>query len=450
MRFLAALASGLLLSASDHPLRWWWLQLFALVPLWWALASARRARGATWLLGTLLGIGYVAPLLFAAGLAQPILAAAGANVLQWTILAPIAARMLDRGPVLGALAAAAAVTGIELAIWYCVPLLGTAQCFARPLTAAPWLVGFVAYTGVAGLVFVLAATQALLANALRGPARSAPLAFALALVAAVAACDYVRWTRPLGTPLQVAALGWHDEPLLAGKTFDSLVAQAKGLGTRLLVTPETGTSIWAENRASMLAWLGGLAKTHALALVVGAWHPESDDNRILMFAPDGVLRGEYRKTHLVPWLENYQAGDGTPVTTQLDDVLLGGMICQDDNFTDVARGYGRLGTTLVAVPTNDWPDIREFHLENSLFRAIENGYAVVRAASSGISALVSPRGEVLQRFDHVERGGGTITDSVPTGDGTVTLYARLGDWPMAVLCAVLLVIAGVRRGRPEP
>ncbi len=76
---LAAVAAGLLLCASDHPLRLWWLQLVALVPFWYALAH-RPANRSAWPLGTLLGLGYAAPLVMSAGAAAPILVAAGANV----------------------------------------------------------------------------------------------------------------------------------------------------------------------------------------------------------------------------------------------------------------------------------------------------------------------------------------------------------------------------------
>ena len=100
----------------------------------------------------------------------------------------------------------------------------------------------------------------------------------------------------------------------------------------------------------------------------------------------------------------------------------------------------------MAVPTNDWPAIREFHLENSIFRALENGYAIARAASGGISALVSADGSVM-RLDHVATDTpGELVMDVATGDGEVTVYARFGDWPMVVLSALLLLF-GLRRER---
>ncbi|MBL8753711.1 MAG: hypothetical protein JNK15_10450, partial [Planctomycetes bacterium] len=364
MPHIAALATGLLLFAADHPLRLWWLQLVAFLPFWWALAHRNQAGQHAWPLGTLLGLGYVAPMVAAAGTSPPILVAALANLVQWSITALLAARALRRGPVLGPLAAAAVVTLVEVAVWYGVPMFGTAQCFVRPLSAAPGMVAFVAFTGVAGLVFVLTVTQALLVSAWRSERRAPPLAIAGLVVAATTFASWLRWTRPLGPTTTVATVGWYGEWDRFFSGFDGIATEAKARGATLLVTPETGISTGHEPRERSLGRLGGIARTNAFTLAAGVWHGSTNDNRIWFFGPDGALRGEYTKTHLIPWLEDYVAGDGTLFHGAIGDTSLGGMICQDDNFTDLARGYGRAGTRLVAVPTNDWPAIRAFHLEN--------------------------------------------------------------------------------------
>jgi apolipoprotein N-acyltransferase len=448
----AALATGLLLFLSDHPLRAWWLQFVAFVPFWLALAAHHRAGRRLWPLGTLLAIGNSVPLLFVLGLAPPIVVAVVAAVLQWMLIAMVAGRLFVRGPVLGALGAASAVTVLEIITWHAVPLFGTAQSFARPLAYAPAVIGFIAWTGVAGLVFVSTAVQALLAHALLEKRRAAPLLVAAGLVIAAAAADVVRWCRPLGEPVRVAAYGWGaDRPSTDQgivEQLDKVIRAAKVTGARLVVTPETGFGT-GEDVAKAAAALGDLAKTHGVSLAIGVWHTPTRDNRIWFIGADGALAAEYRKTHLVPWVERYAAGDGTLARVAIGGTPFGGMICQDDNFTDLARAYGRDAMPLVVVPTNDWPSIRFAHFDNARLRAIENGYAIVRAASNGFSAIVSPRGEVLLSEDHIEFGRKLIVDEVPLGDGSATLYARLGDWPMLVLALLVGAVAS-RRRRPEP
>ena len=444
MPLLAALVSGLLLFVSDHPVRSWWLQLVAFLPFWWALTVRRAAARSVWPLGLVLGFGNVVPLCIVAGVDPPILALGAVNVAQWSLAAPWAARLLAAGPVRGPLGAAALLTLVEITIWYFVPLFGTAQCFARPLSAAPALCAFVAFTGVGGLVFVLLATQALVVQAMQRKI-AAPASMTAALVVVVGAANWHRWTRPLGPERLVATLGWGADADRFHTAPDQFVAEAKARGATLLVTPETGVTTGHVPRERTLGWLAGLAKTHSLALAVGVWHGATNDNRIWFFDAAGALHGEYAKTHLIPWLEDYVAGDGTLHHGDLAGTSLGGMICQDDNFTDLARGYGRAGTRLVAVPTNDWESIRGFHLENSVYRAIENGYAIARAASGGISALVSPRGEIVQQADHFAVGEGLLVGALATGDGEPTFYARFGDLPLVLLCVLLIGSALLRR-----
>jgi apolipoprotein N-acyltransferase len=444
MPLLGALATGLLLFASDHPLRLWWLQLVAFVPFWLALAAHRRTNAPLAPLGACLGLGYALPLLLVLGTALPIVVAAVASVLEWIAIAMLAGRLLLRGPVLGPLAAAAVVTALEIVIWTVVPLFGTAQSFVRPLSTAPAVVAFVAWTGVGGVVFVTTAAQALVASALRTSRRGPPLLAAAALVAAAAVIDVVRWHRPLGEPVRVATLGWSE---LNPTKLAEVAAAAKQQGARLLVTPETGLFARDESPEAAAAF-GAHARQHGIAVAFGIWHPRPPENRIWFFGDDGVLNAEYAKTHLVPWLESYRAGDGTLAHTTIGGLRVGGMICQDDNFTDLARGYGRSATPLVAVPTNDWPAIRFAHFDNSRFRAIENGYAIARATSNGISAIVSPRGEVVAAIDHTTTAENLLVRDVPVGDGVVTPYARFGDWPMLALSVVLLALGWRRRPAP--
>lgn len=437
----AALVAGLFLVASDHPLHWWPLQFVAFVPFWAAIAARRAANRETWTIGLVFAAAYVAVLLLSVGLALPILVAAGASLVQWTLAAGLAGRRFAVGPLRGPLAAAAIVTMIEMVVWRAVPMFGTAQCFARPLSAAPALVAFAAYTGLGGVVFVLVTVQALVVAGLRGPARLPAFATAAALLAGAGFLDFLRWQQPIGETHRVAAFGWNERPVTpADRTFlDDACEQAAAAHAELLVTPETGLVVGDRQKA--LDAFGRLCAQHELQAAIGVFVRESNDNRIWHFTPRGTLVGEYRKTHLVPWLEDYQAGDGQLVAAPFGDVRLGGLICQDDNFTDLARGYGRAGVPVLAVPTNDWPAIREFHLENAIFRAIENGFAMVRAASHGISALVSSRGEVVARCDHVIEGSKLLCGDLAFGGGEPTFFARWGDLPL-----LLAVFALAARG----
>jgi apolipoprotein N-acyltransferase len=113
------------------------------------------------------------------------------------------------------------------------------------------------------------------------------------------------------------------------------------------------------------------------------------------------------------------------------------MICHDDNHTDISRRYGDRATGVVVVPTNDWRPVRNAHFQSMIHRAIESRFAIVRAASNGISAIISPEGIVLDARDHFQDGPGLVLAEVPIYN-TRTIFSRYGHWFVAA-CAVLLV-----------
>jgi apolipoprotein N-acyltransferase len=122
--------------------------------------------------------------------------------------------------------------------------------------------------------------------------------------------------------------------------------------------------------------------------------------------------------------------------------------------------HGRRRADVIASITNDgWfgvSDIaREQHLQAARWRAIELATPVVRAANTGVSALIDARGRFLVRGvennSHGSQVDGILIGEVPLGTRT-TLYARVGDvvpWAMLGLTAVALVGSLVRRKTPR-
>jgi apolipoprotein N-acyltransferase len=81
----------------------------------------------------------------------------------------------------------------------------------------------------------------------------------------------------------------------------------------------------------------------------------------------------------------------------------------------------------------------------AVFRAVENGKYLVRAANTGITAVVDPRGRVLERTALFERRA--VVREVPIVPG-LTFYARHGDvfaWGCLGSAAALTALAARRR-----
>jgi apolipoprotein N-acyltransferase len=440
---------GVLLFASDYPVHAWPLELVALVPLLYALGPAGKpSKRFAALLGFVFGIGYTAPLVsilrFPAVLGGAL--ALYVSVL-WVVFALGARAALKLSAPWGALGVASIGVVIEWFDFTIVPVWGTAQSYVRVLSAVPQAIQFVSVTGMLGLVFALVLVQALFVEMTSKRSRTSLFALG-ALVLVIASFDVVAWTRaPIGE-LTVAAIGckggFDDPGRLA--MIAELTGEAAKRGAKLVVTPEVTLRLNDENRSKVLTELSTIARANAVTLLVGYFDQSRNDNRIASFGPDGSTRDEYRKTHLIRGAEDYNAGDGQLIVVPIGSAHAGAMICQDDNFTDLARGYGRKKVEIVSVPTNDWFQVAPYHLENALFRGLEGRYAIVRAASNGFSVIASARGEVLARHDPFVNGEGIALATVPIYEGG-SLYATLGDLPFVALAFALIVLAWWRGRR---
>ncbi len=78
------------------------------------------------------------------------------------------------------------------------------------------------------------------------------------------------------------------------------------------------------------------------------------------------------------------------------------------------------------------------HAQMAVMRSVEFRRYVLRSANTGVSFVVDPAGRVVDRVGLFEEGI-MIADITPRTD--LTLYARYGDWPIAILATVLFFIA---------
>ena len=126
-------------------------------------------------------------------------------------------------------------------------------------------------------------------------------------------------------------------------------------------------------------------------------------------------------------------------------------ICYEAIFPDLVRGFAARGADLLVNITNDgWygrTSAPYQHLAMAVFRAVENGTYLVRAANTGFTAIVDPRGRVRQRTELFERTA-LVGDVAIVPGGTP--YTRYGDvFAWACLGASVALTAAVRARRPR-
>lgn len=215
-------------------------------------------------------------------------------------------------------------------------------------------------------------------------------------------------------------------------------------GAELLIWPETALP-WSISPADEHVISAVLAQV-GQPVILGGIRTEARPGRVVAFntafAADsnGGVRGRYDKVRLVPFAESpaFEPG-GTPEVLALDGVRYGTGICYEATLPSLVRRLMRAEPDVLVNLTNDawFGDTRQPHVHLALatFRAVEHRRFLVRAANSGVSAIVDPNGRVVRRTATFTRANllGTV---VPLGGRTV--YGRLGDWPgPAALLGVL-------------
>jgi len=124
------------------------------------------------------------------------------------------------------------------------------------------------------------------------------------------------------------------------------------------------------------------------------------------------------------------------------------IICFDGDFPQLLAQAGALRADVMLDPSNDWRAIDPWHTQMVSFRAIEQGFNLIRQTSQGLSAAFDYQGRRLAAMDHYQTTDYAMVSQVPTR-GVRTIYSRLGDW-FASVCLVglvLLTVLSLRRKR---
>jgi apolipoprotein N-acyltransferase len=132
-------------------------------------------------------------------------------------------------------------------------------------------------------------------------------------------------------------------------------------------------------------------------------------------------------------LGDYVPGDRYTIFP-LEQTHFGAVICWELIFPELVREFVRRGARFMVIATNEaWfgETAAPYQLlAMSVFRAVENRVAIVRAANTGISAFIDPFGRITERLQSADLRElfveGVLTSEVPLAEGQ-TWYTRHGD-----------------------
>jgi apolipoprotein N-acyltransferase len=189
-------------------------------------------------------------------------------------------------------------------------------------------------------------------------------------------------------------------------------------------------------------------------------------NSIYVIDHDGSVLSVYDKLHLVPFGEYLPYQDlmeklGFVQLTKVQGGFIPGLrrrtmeipnaprvlplICYEAIFPGSVASHDDRPGWIVNLTNDGWFGISTGpyqHLQQVRVRAIEEGLPVVRAANTGISAVIDPLGRTVARLGlGIE---GVLDSSLPSAISP-TVYARTGDIPAATIVIVALLFIIRRR-----
>jgi apolipoprotein N-acyltransferase len=243
-----------------------------------------------------------------------------------------------------------------------------------------------------------------------------------------------------------------------------------------LIWPESAFPFFLQREPEPMTQIANLLPATTV-LIVGAARPATSAptpgvlhayNSVYVIDHDGNFLGTYDKLHLVPFGEYLPFQDfleslGLMQLTKLRGGYLPGtarkristprappflpLICYEIVFPGDAVPHGERPGWLVNLTNDGWFGQSSGpyqHFQQARVRAIEEGLPLVRAANTGISAVVDPVGRVLRSLPLGTEG---VLDASLPQPLAPTFYAQYGDGPAGLIVLAALVLVLWRRLR---
>jgi apolipoprotein N-acyltransferase len=243
-----------------------------------------------------------------------------------------------------------------------------------------------------------------------------------------------------------------------------------------LIWPESAFPFFLTREPDALARIAALLPEHAVLVTGGVRAPDTVPrgvvtrayNSVYVIDHSGAILSIYDKVHLVPFGEYLPLQDvleqfGLMALTKMQGGFLAGdrhrnlslpgapdvapLVCYEAIFPGEVVPQGARPGWMLNLTNDGWFGISSGpyqHLAQARMRAIEEGLPLVRAANTGISAVIDPLGRVIRSLPLGTEG---VLDASLPRPLPPTLYARAGDAFAGLLAALSLLLLLERRRR---
>lgn len=479
LRLALSVGAGWLLFLSFPPRTLWFLAPVAIALLTVVLQGRSLRAG--------FGFGYAAGL----GFFVPLLPWVGAYVgaTPWLALAAIEALAFG---VFGVLAVAVGHAPLS-PVWIAGAWVTAEALRSRvPFGGFPWgrlafgqadgpLLPLASIAGAPGLSFVTALIGTLIAWSLAGPLNvrwqalakggaCIVLIFVSALVTGspgaapdeVVTATVVQGNVPrLGLDFNAQRRAVLDNHVARTEQLAAEVTAGRAARPRLVIWPENASDIDPLTNRDAADRLDRAARSIGAPILVGTvlqGEPGTSINSAMVWDPTDGPGQQHIKRQLVPFGEylplrsivsavssyadsagNFVAGNGV---VDLNGIQVAVATCYEVAFDDLVTESVKAGATVIAVPTNNATfgrtEMTFQQLAMSRVRAVEHGRSVLIAATSGVSAIITPAGVVRQQSEIFTAQA--LTDEIAVRSD-LTLATRVGSIPELALSAIVLSLA---------
>jgi apolipoprotein N-acyltransferase len=248
----------------------------------------------------------------------------------------------------------------------------------------------------------------------------------------------------------------------------------------ILIWPESAFPFFLTREADAMAQIADLLPKGTVLITGSVRAPDLPPgvritrayNSIYVIDHDGSVLSVYDKLHLVPFGEYLPFQDlmeklGFVQLTKVIGGFIPGtrrramqipdappalpLICYEAIFPGSVAARDNRPGWMVNLTNDGWFGISTGpyqHLQQARLRAIEEGLPMVRAANTGISAVIDPLGRVVARLGLGIEG---VLDAKLPAALPPTIYARVGNVPAAIIMsAALLLVIRRRVARRKP
>lgn len=336
------------------------------------------------------------------------------------------------------------------------------------------LSGYVPVMGAYGTGLIIAIISALMAEALLMKQYSSRYFFAIiTLVCIGALLQTVQWTTISGKSLTVSLIQgniaqkdkWAVENRSATlkQYYDDSAAHWQ---SDLIIWPETAIPAYFEDvKQDYLLPLEQEAVAHNTDIITSLPYKDKAGKLFNSVLVLGKNRAMYKKIHLLPFGEYLPWQPVSGYLMDLMNVRLGKFssgeidqpllnvaghyfvtsICYEDAFGEQSIRHVEQAKFLVNVTNDGWFDgsIEPYqHMQIARMRALEAGRYLLRVTNTGVSAIISEKGKIVNQAPVMQRV--TITSDIEPMSG-MTPYSLMGDKPTILIISLILLYSFINR-----